>query len=50
MIFNCSFLLTCILTQIIYKNYEKVEIEKKRGTHTLKHSLSTTMPMNNTPI
>lgn len=50
---NSAFLSASILTQIIYKNYEKAGIERKgrkRGVHTLRHSLATTMLMNNTPV
>lgn len=50
---NSTFLTANILTQIVYANYEKAGIERKRrkrGAHTLRHSLATTMLMNNTPI
>lgn len=50
---NSTFLTANILTQIVYANYEKAGIERKRrkrGAHTLRHSLATTMLMNNTPV
>lgn len=50
---NSPFLTANILTQIVYANYEKAGIERKRrkrGAHTLRHSLATTMLMNNTPV
>ena len=50
---NSAFRSANILTQIVYKNYEKAGIERKRrkrGAHTLRHSLATTMLMNNTPV
>lgn len=50
---NSTFLTANILTQIVYANYEKTGIERKRrkrGAHTLRHSLATTMLMNNTPV
>ena len=50
---NSTFFTANILTQIVYVNYEKAGIERKRrkrGAHTLRHSLATTMLMNNTPV
>ena len=50
---NSAFTSAKILTQIVYKNLEKAGIERrcrKRGAHTLRHSLATTMLANNTPV
>lgn len=50
---NSAFTSAKILTQIVYKNFEKAGIERrcrKRGAHTLRHSLATTMLANNTPV
>lgn len=50
---NSAFTSAKILTQIVYKNFEKAGIERrcrKRGAHTLRYSLATTMLANNTPV
>ena len=50
---NSAFTSAKVLTQIVYENFKKAGIERrcrKRGVHTLRHSLATTMLANNTPI